>query len=63
MEDQSKIVEAQMLIRKPAAEVFQAFIDPEITKHFWFTRSSGSLEEGKTITWEWEMYEVSTQVL
>ena len=63
MEDQSRIVEAQMLIRKPAAEVFQAFIDPEITKHFWFTRSSGSLEEGRAITWEWEMYDVSTQVV
>ncbi|ACU03503.1 SRPBCC family protein [Pedobacter heparinus] len=55
-------VEVQMLIRKPASEVFEAFIDPEITKNFWFTRGSGKLEEGRTITWEWEMYNVSSQV-
>lgn len=52
-----------MLIRKPAAVVFQAFIDPAITTHFWFTKSSGPLEAGKTVTWEWEMYGVSTNVL
>ncbi|HXS55583.1 MAG TPA: SRPBCC family protein [Hanamia sp.] len=56
-------VETQMLIRKPAAIVFQAFIDPNITTNFWFTKSSGPLEVGKTITWEWEMYGASTKVL
>ena len=57
------IVETQMLIRKPASAVFQAFIDPKITTNFWFTKSSGQLEVGKTITWEWEMYGASTKVL
>jgi uncharacterized protein YndB with AHSA1/START domain len=56
-------VTAQMLIRKPAAQVYQAFIDPEITRHFWFTKGSARLEEGKTVTWEWEMYQVSSKVL
>jgi uncharacterized protein YndB with AHSA1/START domain len=46
--------EAQMLIRKPIAAVFEAFIDPEITKNFWFTRGSGKLEVGKTVSREWE---------
>ena len=52
-----------MLIRKPAAAVFQAFLDPTITTNFWFTQSSGPLEIGKTITWDWEIYGVSTKVL
>lgn len=56
-------VEASLLIRKPVAEVFEAFIDPALTKHFWFTKGSGRLEVGKTVTWEWEMYHVSTKVL
>ncbi len=56
-------VVTQMLIRKPAATVFQAFIDPEMTTNFWFTKSSGPLKAGSTVTWEWEMYGVSTQVL
>lgn len=61
--EKSKCVEAQMLIRKPATQVFEAFIDPEITKNFWFTKSSGKLETGKTVIWEWEMYGASAEVL
>jgi len=57
------MVETQMLIRKPVKLVFQAFIDPEITTNFWFTKSSGKLEPDKTIIWNWEMYGVSTTVL
>jgi uncharacterized protein YndB with AHSA1/START domain len=56
-------VETQMLIRKPVEVVFQAFTDPSITKNFWFTKGSDKLEEGKTITWEWEMYNLSTKVI
>ncbi|VFA40857.1 SRPBCC family protein [Chryseobacterium indologenes] len=55
-------VEAQMLIRKPVEDVFEAFINPEVTTNFWFTKSTGKLEEGKTITWEWEMYNVKNVV-
>ena len=40
-----------MLIRKPAADVFEAFVNPEITTRFWFTRSSGRLEAGKQAQW------------
>ena len=54
--------ETQMLIRKPVAEVFEAFIDPAITKHFWFTKGNDRLATNKTVTWEWEMYNLSTQV-
>jgi uncharacterized protein YndB with AHSA1/START domain len=53
---------AEMLIRKPVAEVFEAFVDPAITSRFWFTRGSGRLEPGKQVSWEWEMYGVSAQV-
>lgn len=52
-----------MLIRKPVGQVFSAFIDPVVTTRFWFTKSSGSLEVGKPVTWEWEMYGASTRVL
>ena len=56
------LAKAEMLIRKPVSEVFEAFIDPAITTRFWFTKSSGRLEPGKQIQWDWEMYNVSTQV-
>ena len=53
---------AEMLIRRPVAEVFEAFVNPEITTKFWFTKSSGRLETGKQVIWEWEMYGASTKV-
>ena len=62
MTNNKPTVETQMLIRKPIAIVFQAFIDPAITTKFWFTKSSGQLEVGKTVTWEWEMYNVSSGI-
>ena len=57
------MVECQMMIRRPVSAVFEAFIDPEVTTKFWFTWSSGKLEKGKTITWKWEMYNASADVL
>jgi uncharacterized protein YndB with AHSA1/START domain len=51
-----------MLIRRPVADVFAAFIDPAITTRFWFTKGSGRVEPGKHLQWEWEMYGASTQV-
>ncbi|MEX0734829.1 MAG: SRPBCC family protein [Steroidobacteraceae bacterium] len=59
---QPVVAKTGMLIRKPVADVFAAFIDPEITTKFWFTKSSGRLEIGKQFRWEWEMYDASTHV-
>ena len=56
------VAKAQMLIRRPVAEVFQAFADPAVTSRFWFTKGSGKLEVGKKLRWDWEMYGVSRQV-
>ena len=61
--NRSTCTEVQMLIRKPVEEVFEAFVDPEITKNFWFTRGSGRLEVDKKIAWHWDMYNVSTTVV
>jgi uncharacterized protein YndB with AHSA1/START domain len=59
---EAPVAKVAMLIRKPAAEVFEAFVDPAITTKFWFTKSTGRLEPGKHVTWTWEMYDVSTDV-
>ncbi len=57
------IVSARMLIRKPVEMVFDALIDPSITTKFWFTKSTGKIEPGAELVWEWEMYGVSTRVV
>jgi uncharacterized protein YndB with AHSA1/START domain len=59
---QSPMSNVGMLIRRPVADVFEAFIDPDITTEFWFTKGSGRLEAGKQVQWDWEMYEISNQV-
>jgi uncharacterized protein YndB with AHSA1/START domain len=56
------LMETGMLIRKPAAEVFEAFVNPDITTRFWFTKGSGRLEAGRQVQWDWEMYGISVPV-
>jgi len=56
------VAETGMLIRKPVEEVFDAFINPDVTTRFWITKSSGPLEAGRQVQWEWEMYEISIPV-
>lgn len=59
---QPPVVKAQMLIRKPVAQVFEAFVDPALTSRFWFSKGSGRLEAGKRVRWDWEMYGASAEV-
>jgi len=56
------VAETAMLIRRPVAEVFKAFVDPAITSKFWFTHGSGRLEEGAQVQWDWENYDFSNRV-
>ncbi|HJQ26926.1 MAG TPA: SRPBCC family protein [Blastocatellia bacterium] len=51
-----------MLIRRPVAEVFAAFIDPAITSKFWFTKGSGRLAAGAHVRWDWEMFGLAAEV-
>jgi uncharacterized protein YndB with AHSA1/START domain len=48
---QVPVMKTGMLIRRPAAQVFDAFVNPDITTEFWFTRSSGKLEPGTQVEW------------
>lgn len=42
---------AQIIIHRPAGDVFEAFADPDIMTKFWFPRASGRLETGKEVKW------------
>lgn len=57
------VARTEMLIRRPVADVYEAFVDPGITSHFWFTRGSKRLAAGEKVTWHWDMYGVSAEVL
>ncbi len=56
------VVKAGMLIRKPAPEVYEAFIDPAITSQFWFSKGSARLDADQPVRWDWEWYGVSATV-
>jgi uncharacterized protein YndB with AHSA1/START domain len=61
--DAQNFAKAEMLIRKPVKEVFEAIVNPEITTKFWFTGSSGRLAENKKVEWIWDMYKISVSVI
>lgn len=52
MLDRVPVARAEMLIRRPASEVFEALVNPEIARRFWLTRSTARLDEVTRITWE-----------
>lgn len=51
-EPQAPTGQAAVLIHKPAAEVFEAIVNPDITSKFWFQKGSGRLAPGKEVRWD-----------
>lgn len=51
-------------LRKPAAEVFEALMDPAHMANYWFSGTE-RLEAGRVVTWRYEEYgaEVAVRVL
>ncbi len=45
-------VEASMLIRRPPAEVFAAFVNPMTLRKFWLSDASGPLAPGARVHWK-----------
>ncbi len=56
------VAKTSMLIRRPVADVYEAFVDPSVTTRFWFTKSTGRLDEHDHVRWDWEMYHVGSDV-
>jgi uncharacterized protein YndB with AHSA1/START domain len=52
----------QMKIQKPAREIFEAFVDPEMIGNFWFSSSSERWEEGKKVTLRYEEYDAQGDI-
>lgn len=52
----------KMKIRKPAHEVFEAFVDPAKIGNFWFSSSSARWEPGKTIKLRYEEYNAEGEI-
>lgn len=48
----SLTVNAKIQISKPAAEVYEAIVNPEQMIHYFISKASGPMEEGKTLLWQ-----------
>lgn len=57
------VVEVDMLVRRPAAEVWEAFADPERIRRFWLARSSGRLVTGAEVRWTFKVAGAATDVV
>lgn len=55
-------IETSLRIAKPAHEVFEAIVNPEKMKHYFIAKSSGRLEEGKTVEWGFPEMEMTFPV-
>lgn len=49
--------QTQIEIRKPAREIFEAFVDPVKIGNFWFSSSSSRWEQGQQITLRYDEYD------
>src|SRR5690606_6805823 len=50
------VAKATMLIRRPVAEVFNAFVHPAVSSRVWLSRTTGPLVAGEAVTWFWDDY-------
>ncbi len=62
MKNKTLSIEAGIQILKPAAEVFEAIVDPVKMTNYFISKSSGRMEEGKIITWKFPEFKMEFPV-
>lgn len=48
-------VSTDLLIRRPAKDLYESFVDPNLITKFWLSKSSARLEMGKKIRWDFKI--------
>ncbi len=62
MKQDQLTVKAALQIQKPADEIFEAIINPEIMKNYFISYGSGRMEEGKQLIWRFPEFEGDSPV-
>ncbi len=52
MKNTTLTITAKIQIGKPASEVFEAIVDPNKMSNYFISKSTGVMEEGKTLFWQ-----------
>jgi uncharacterized protein YndB with AHSA1/START domain len=55
-------VNAALQVQKQVNEVYQAIVNPDKMTQYFISKSSGLMEEGKTVWWEFPEFEESSPV-
>ena len=58
MKDQSLEIKTAIQILKPVNEVFEAIVDPNKMSNYFISKSSGRLETGKQIMWQFPEFDM-----
>ena len=58
MKDQSLEIKTAIQILKPVNEVFEAIVDPNKMSNYFISKSSGRLETGKQIIWQFPEFDI-----
>src|SRR5438874_12299343 len=55
-------IKASLKIQKPVHEVFEAIVDPSKMSQYFISQSTGRMEEGKTLTWQFPEFDMKFPV-
>ena len=55
-------IKASLKIQKPAHEVFEAIVDPSKMSNYFISKSTGRMEEGRTLTWQFPEFDMKFPV-
>jgi uncharacterized protein YndB with AHSA1/START domain len=62
MKNQILEIKTALQISKPVNEVFEAIVDPVKMSNYFISKSSGRMEEGKQLTWQFPEFEMNFPV-
>ena len=63
MPDKQKLeISCSLKIQKPAHDVFEAIVDPGKMSNYFISKSTGRLEPGKTVTWQFPEFDLKFPV-
>ena len=63
MNNPSKLeIKTSLKIQQPLHEVFEAIVDPAKMSNYFISKSTGRIEEGKTLTWQFPEFDMQFPV-
>ncbi len=62
MKNQTLEIKTRIQILKPPHEVFEAIVDPTKMTNYFISKSSGRMEEGKTLIWQFPEFDMECPV-